>query len=320
MDPCPICRAPDWEHFCSVPDRLRKIADQKWEIVRCRSCGLGRTEPSPDENDLMAYYPPGYWGDVVKTLDRFQSGRLVSARSWRQEAEKVRLLERYLGKGSLLDVGCGDGKFLWGLDGGRWRRTGLEPSRQVVELVRERIPDIDFVIGNLFSSRLQPGAFDAITFWHVLEHLPEPRRVMRRARDLLRPEGWLIISLPNLDSLQARIFRRHWYAFDDVPRHLFHYSPRSLALLLEQEDFEVCDQLGFSRIIGFHCLKHSLVNWSESLFCSRAPYYSLKPILPLWALLERVVRRSGIVTLVARKRSRPRQGPEMKQGSNRYVV
>ena len=320
MNPCPICRSLEWEHFCAVPDRLRKIVDQSWEILRCRSCGLGRTEPAPGEKDLMAYYPPGYWGDVVKTLERFQSGQLVSARSWRQEAEKVRLLERYLREGSLLDVGCGDGKFLWGLDAGRWQRTGLEPSRRVVRLVRERIPDIDFVIGDLYSSRLQPGSFDAITFWHVLEHLPDPRRVLRRVRDLLRPKGWLIVSLPNLSSLQARIFRRHWYAFDDVPRHLFHYSPRSLALLLDQEDFEVRDQLGFSRIIGFHCLKHSLVNWSESLFGSRAPYYSLKPILPLCALLERVAGRTGIITLVARKRTRPRSEVDVKQGPERFVL
>ena len=268
----------------------------------------------------MAYYPPGYWGDVVKTVEQFQSGQLVSARSWRQEAEKVRLLERYLRGGSLLDVGCGDGKFLWGLDASRWRRTGVEPSRRVVQLVRERIPDIDFVIGDLYSSRLQPGSFDVITFWHVLEHLPHPRRVLRRVRELLRPGGWLIVSLPNLSSLQARVFRRHWYAFDDVPRHLFHYSPGSLSLLQDQEGFEVRDRLCFSRIIGFHCLKHSLVNWSESLFGSRAPYYSLKPILPLYALLERVVRRPGIITLVSRKRSRTRPAPELKQGSDRYVL
>ena len=320
MDPCPICRAPDWEHFCAVPDRLREIVDQSWEILRCRSCGFGRTEPSPGEKDLMAYYPPGYWGDVVKTLEEFQSGQLLRARSWRQEAEKVRFLERYAQGGSLLDVGCADGKFLWGLDAGRWRRTGLEPSRQVVQLVRERIPDIEFVIGNLYSTRLRPGSFDVITFWHVLEHLPDPRRVLRRVRELLRPGGWLIVSLPNLGSWQARIFRRHWYAFDDVPRHLFHYSSRSLAQLLDQEDFEVRDQLGFSRIIGFHCLKHSLVNWSESLFGSRAPYYCLKPVLPLCALLERVVRRSGIITLVARKRSGRRPEPEVKQSPKPYVL
>ena len=320
MDPCPICRGLGWDHFCSVPDRLRKITDQSWEIYRCRSCGFGRTEPAPGEQDLMAFYPPGYWGDVVRTVEQFRSGQLVSARSWRQEAEKVRLLERYLREGSVLDVGCGDGKFLWGLDSGRWRRTGVEPSRRVVQLVRERIPGIDFVVGDLYSTRLRPGSFDAITFWHVLEHIPEPRRVMRRVRDLLRPGGWLIVSLPNLSSLQARIFRRHWYAFDDVPRHLFHYSPRSLALLLKQEGFEVRDQLGFSGIIGFHCLKHSLVNWSESLFGSRAPYYSLKPILPLCALLERVVRRSGIMTLVARTPGRPRPGPEVKQSPQRDVL
>ena len=301
MDLCPICSALDWDYFCTVPDRLRKILDRSWEIYRCRSCGLGRTIPAPNEEDLLEYYPPSYWGDVLKTIDKFQTGQLVSSRSWRQELEKVSLVERFISRGRILDVGCGDGKFLWGLDMHRWQRTGIEPSKKTVQLVRERIPEIDVLDTDLYSKQLKPGSFDVITFWHVLEHLSDPRRVICRVRDLLCPKGLLLISLPNLSSMQARLFRKHWYAFDDVPRHLFHFSPKSLTLLLRQGGFRIEDQLNFSRIINFHCLKHSVVNWSENWFGSRLPYYLLKPILPVVSLLERAQGQSGIITLVARR-------------------
>ena len=259
----------------------------------------------------MTYYPPGYWGDVVKTPGSVSNRTTGVGPLLAPGVGKVRLLERYLRKGSVLDVGCGDGKFLWGLDAGRWRRTGIEPSRRVVELVRaadsgHRLRDRGPVLGAAAtpvpSTRSRSG-----TCWSTFRTRDE---CCAGSAICCGPRAGSSSSLPNLSSLQARIFRRHWYAFDDVPRHLFHYSPRSLALLLEQEGFEVRERLGFSRIIGFHCLKHSLVNWSESLFGSRIPYYLLKPILPLCALLERAVRRSGIITLVVQNGARAGRSPK----------
>ncbi len=296
---CPVCGGTEVENYCTAVDRVLPRPDETWQIQRCCGCGLGWTSPMPA--DPGAYYPPSYLGNTRRTLDEFLSGRLQHSRSWRGEAEKARLVERICPGGRILDVGCGDGKFLWALETSRWDRTGVEYSRDTVELVRSRLPDLNLIAGDIYAPPLAAASFDVITFWHVLEHLPAPRRVIARAAALLQEGGWLVVSLPNLDSLQAALFRRHWYAFDDVPRHLYHFSRAALDRLLTSAGLRIQRHLLFSPRVNFHALKHSLLHWSEAGPGGRAFYYALKPILYLFPLLERLTGRYGILTVIARK-------------------
>ncbi len=286
--------------FCCAADRLAPRPGERWKIIRCRSCGFGWTFPPLAPEEIPAHYPPEYAGDVARTLDEYFSGQLARTRSWRGETEKVRLVERYVRGGRILDVGTGDGKFLWALEPARWDRTGVEMSRATVDAVRAKMPDLRLICGDVHSPELQPGEYEAVTFWHALEHLPDPHRVLARAAGLLRPGGWLFVSLPNLDSLQARLFREHWYAFGDVPRHLYHFSPGSLGRLLGEAGLAVHARRLFSARVNMHCLKHSLLHWSENRFGSRVPYYLLKPAILGFPLLERLTGRHGITTVIAR--------------------
>lgn len=298
---CLACGSPEVEDYCSVPDRLRRRFEETWRIRRCRRCGFGWTAPMPAPEELPSLYPPGYLGDTEGMLDDFLSGRLQRTRSWRGEMEKARLLERLLPAGKILDVGCGDGRFLLALDPARYERTGVDHAAPVLDSVRSRISDLRLIAGDLHTAGLEQGSFDAVTFWHALEHMPDPRRVLRRAAALLKSGGLLVVSLPNLQSIQARLFRSHWYAFDDVPRHLYHFSIRSLDVLLEETGFRVICRLPFSRRVNFHCLKHSLLNRCVRKKGGRAAYYALKPALFAIAALERLSGRPGIITVVARK-------------------
>jgi len=299
MNSCPVCRNAEVEDFAIVFDRVRRVPGETWLVRRCRSCGFGWTYPMPAADQLAAFYPPTYLGDTLKTLEQYLGGRLQQSRSWRGEVAKARLVERFVPRGRILDVGCGDGKFLWALDAERWQRTGVDHCKETLELVRRRIPGLELVDGDIFSGSLSEGFFDAVTFWHVLEHLPDPAGVLGRSRALLKTGGWLLISLPNLDSLQARLFRKHWYAFDDVPRHLHHFSRSSLDRLLRDAGFEVRGYYPFSPYVNSHSLKHSLLNWSEDGLGSRVPYYALKPLLHGLGLLERLTGRYGILTVAA---------------------
>lgn len=298
---CIICGSNERELFCSAVDRVLKRPGETWHIIRCRNCGFGWTEPLLADDELGAYYPGHYLGEIERRVDEYLSGSLRRSRSWKGEVEKVRLVERFVPAGRILDVGCGDGKFLWALAPERWERCGVERSTAAVDLVRQRIPGLQLVAGDIHSNELIPGAFDALTFWHVLEHLPDPEAALARAAALLRPGGRLFISLPCIDSLQALLFRGHWYGFDDVPRHLHHFSGRSLNVLLAKTGFDVCQRLMFSRTVNFHSLKHSLLNWCVERHKGRIPYYALKPVLPAFQLLERITGRSGIRGVVARK-------------------
>lgn len=300
---CRICQSTNIQYFCSAFDRVLGRRDETWDILQCKRCRFGWTSPTPVQAHIRAYYPPTYLGDVEKRLDEFFSGRLLRSRSWREEVRKVRLVERHISKGRILDVGCGDGKFLWALNPNRWERAGVDISTETVALVQSRMPSIQLIAGNIYSEQLNEGTFDAMTFWHVLEHLPDLEEILTRTLNLLKPNGWLFVSLPNIDSLQSRLFRRHWYGFGDVPRHLYHFSKRSLELLLRQAGFQVRRHVFFSRSVNFHSLKHSLLSWSTERFGNRLAYYTLKPLLLTFPPLEMLTGKYGIVTTVGQKRS-----------------
>jgi 2-polyprenyl-3-methyl-5-hydroxy-6-metoxy-1,4-benzoquinol methylase len=300
LETCVVCHASNAENFCAVHDRLLETDREIWQIRRCRDCGFGWTLPHSKPESFSRHYPDGYYGETEKTIEEFLSGKLARTRSWRGEMGKVRLVGKYISGGRILDVGCGEGKFLWALDGRRWSRTGVEPSKKTLDLVKSRLQGLRLIPGTIGSHDLDPESFDAITFWHVLEHIPDTPSVLRRAASLLRPGGWIFISLPNFDSLQAKIFRKYWYHLD-VPRHIYHFSKSSLDLLLEQVHFSICQHLSFSRDVNFHSLKHSLLSWSEDRFGSCVPYYLLKPGLFIFSLIESLSGKSGILTTIARK-------------------
>lgn len=298
---CPVCGSDAIGVLCNAEDRLIK-RDTTWRILRCRQCRFGWTDPPVPEEAISAYYPPTYLGDYESTVEDFKSGVLVDSRSWRKESEKARLIEKYMLSGKILDVGCADARFLLALDGLRWERWGVEFSKGAVDVIRRAFPELKLIWGDVHSQRLPAGYFDVITLWHVLEHLPRTGDVLARVNNLLAPGGLLFVSLPNVASFQAELFGRFWYAFDDVPRHLFHFSPASLRTLIERAGFELTDQVFFSRLVNYHCLKHSLLNWSVERFRSRIPYYALKPFLFAFPPLESATGRYGIMTVVARKR------------------
>jgi SAM-dependent methyltransferase len=303
---CPICAGAEGELFCTADDRHRIDPLTSYRILRCPRCGVGWTNPSPVEADMARYYPEDYLGETSRLIDEYRSGNWIGTASWRMQTEKVKLLERYCRGGSLLDVGCGEGKFLWALDAGRWKRSGIELNFATVRLVREAIPEIEIHQGSIDSVDLPPGQFDVITFWHALEHLPCPEAALTRAFRRLKPGGWIIVSAPNIASLQARWFRSNWYPFGDVPRHLFHFSPRSLEILFQNAGFEKPRFRFFSKKVNFHCWKHSMRAWCRSRFGSEKAYYVFKPALHLLPILEKVREEFAIMTAVA-----PRAGDEI---------
>ena len=300
MNHCPICFSPDWKFFANTFDRILTRSQEQWQIRRCSACEFGWTVPSLDEERLAPYYSDSYLGDTAKTIREFSSGILQKSRSWRREVEKVQLVEGFIGSGRILDVGCGDAKFLWALDSKRWERIGVDRAREALTLVRSKIPAIKLVEGNIFSEELHESSFDVITLWHVFEHLPNPRRVLSRINELLRPGGWLFLSLPNFVSFQAQLFGRHWYSLD-APRHLWHFGPPSLEILLKENNMRLWEHRFFSRMVNIHSLKYSLIYWSEEYFGNRVPYYLLKPLLLTFPWVERFSDRYGTLTTISRR-------------------
>ncbi|WP_262908937.1 class I SAM-dependent methyltransferase [Leeuwenhoekiella parthenopeia] len=149
---------------------------------------------------------------------------------------KLALIEKYCGKGKLLDIGAGTGDFLKFAKKEGWEVSGLEPSA-VARTHAERKGI------TLFESAeaLKAETFQVISMWHVLEHVPDTEKQIQWIHQHLSSDGIAVIAVPNFNSYDARHYKEFWAAWD-VPRHLHHFSAQSIKLIFEKEGFKLIAQ------------------------------------------------------------------------------
>ena len=211
---------------------------EQFELARCPRCDTVETVPRLTLSELSGYYETGYYGVEPR---RFRYG-LDSFWRWCQK-QRVRRLQKHESEGRILDIGCGNGGFLASLDSSSWKRTGTELSDRAASGARAR--GLEVLAGDITQLPLTAGSFDAVTMFHVLEHVPDAAGVLARIRDLLRDDGLLVVGVPNMASLQARIARGSWYHLD-VPRHCHHFTAQSLESTLAATGFRVVGVSHFS--------------------------------------------------------------------------
>jgi SAM-dependent methyltransferase len=207
----------------------------RFGILECPDCGLRWTSPRPTAETIGAYYPDDYT-PYLRTAPPADAGpvtpglkgaiqRLADPRSeWIPP----------LAPGRAIEVGCSSGTFLRSLRQRGWEVAGIEPSATAAELARR--DGIPVHVGPLESAP-DPGpagSFDLIVAWMVFEHLHDPRGALGRFRDWVGPGGWLALSVPDAGAVEARVFGDAWLALD-VPRHLTHFTPSTLAAMLDAE-------------------------------------------------------------------------------------
>jgi SAM-dependent methyltransferase len=212
--------------------------------VECKACRLIRLEPRPSIEEIGKYYPDAYWyspedsflGRLEQAYRRFTLRDHVNfaVRSARDSGET----------GLLLDVGCGGGLFLKMMRDEGLPVLGLETSSKAAKLAWES-NRVAVICGDLNHSPVVNESCSLVTMFHVLEHLHDPVGYLQAARALLRPNGRLIIQVPNASSWQFLLFGEYWNGAD-VPRHLIDYRQKDIENLLEFCGFEVLRRKHFS--------------------------------------------------------------------------
>ena len=275
MDPdrgesiCPGCRGNRSQLRWRLGDRLFRTTDKQFGIQECPDCSLLFLWPVPPADELAGYYPSGYWaGDPHVTGDPSVNGtglhrRVTEAYRRFMLRDHVRFVrgaiagQRRLGKSEvdLLDVGCGDGSFLAAL--GHRPCAGLDLSEGGVRACLSRGLE-----AHRGSPEENPFAatdrrFDVVTMFHFLEHVPAPDTTLAHVRPMLKPDGQLIVQVPNCASLQARWLGEFWTGYD-VPRHLVNYSPATLEAVLERSGFGVVE-------VSFQSLRDNPVLLASSI-------------------------------------------------------
>jgi 2-polyprenyl-3-methyl-5-hydroxy-6-metoxy-1,4-benzoquinol methylase len=214
---CIVCGSKQTVPFLAAPDRFHGRS-RLYQLVRCPSCSLVWLDNPPLPQEMSEHYGPDY--------DRSVSAAGDSPERWRGRVETI---ARYKSGGSLLDLGCSSGAFLQAMKSPSWDLYGIEMSDEVASRAEYATGGQVFV-GDILDAPYAPSSFDVITCFHVFEHLYDPQAVLRKAAEWLKPGGIFYAMMPNIDSAGARIFGSYWYALE-LPRHLFHFSPQSLAAL-----------------------------------------------------------------------------------------
>lgn len=232
---CPVCGSGNIKEVLSAKDHT--VSGERFPIMACADCTLYFTQDVPGEASIGPYYKSENYISHTNT-SKGLINRLYQAVRKRTLKQKKRLIERATGitRGHLLDVGSGTGAFVNTMQQAGWTTTGLEPDADARAVAKQL-----FNAGLEDTShfyRLPPSSFDAITMWHVLEHVHDLRGYMAQLKNLLKENGKLFIAVPNYTSKDAAIYKENWAAWD-VPRHLYHFSPRSMKTLLEKHGMEI---------------------------------------------------------------------------------
>lgn len=244
---CPICGSKKVIFAFQGKDRLHHI-EGTFNVKKCEDCACFFRLPRLGFTDLKKYYPQGKYEAYV--LDKSFILKIISGFALKA---KSRYITRLLGKGSLLDVGCARGKFLQEMRRRGWDVQGIEPDRNSVEAAQKS--GLQVKEGIFEGAQYPPEVFDVITMWHVLEHMQDPSKDLEQASRALKKGGFLVFSVPNIDSLEAKAFRHLWSGFD-VPRHSFVYSKKGLKIIFSR--IGLVEKEVRTRFGGFDSFNHSL--------------------------------------------------------------
>lgn len=237
--PCPLCGMESPSLVLEAPDAIPSEEPGLWfAVVRCEHCGLMYTNPRPSPKCIGRFYPVDYRPHRrPRKMEASRPARPIWSRLFGRPCNERRGTLPWHGLGRLLDFGCGGGSFLKRMADQGWNVTGLDAAVGAVREIQDEL-GLNALPGSLPHPDLHSGSFDVVTMWHSLEHVHHPLDILREAYRVLTPGGKLVVATPNIESLPYYWFGQSWFGLD-LPRHLTHFTPKSLREMIETAGFVV---------------------------------------------------------------------------------
>jgi 2-polyprenyl-3-methyl-5-hydroxy-6-metoxy-1,4-benzoquinol methylase len=230
---CPVCNASKISPFLDCADHF--LSKEIFTIVKCEQCGFLFTNPRPSADQLGNYYQsPEY---ISHSNAKKGMMNLVYQRVRKYTiSRKHKIISKISTGKRILDIGCATGEFLNFMNLKDWETVGIEPDqnarKQAIESYNLKIFDESYI------KEIPESSFDVITLWHVLEHVSDLEGRMKDLYRLLKPQGILVIAVPNSKSHDAEFYKSFWASYD-VPRHLYHFSTSTMEKLLTRFSFDL---------------------------------------------------------------------------------
>lgn len=235
----------DLKEYMVCKDHL--VTKNDFSILIDEETELLVTSPQPDVSEIGMYYESEEYNshsDESKSLfDKvYEFVKTINLKSKYSILEKhnvgvgrINNIEDKL-KPSILDIGCGAGDFLNFCKNEGWNVNGVEPTKKARDITEKRIgvkvsPDMSL-------ENFEDSSFDVVTMWHVLEHRFDIMETVAELKRIVKPNGLIVIALPNYKSYDAKFYKQYWAAYD-VPRHLFHFTKKTIELVFDKNDLKL---------------------------------------------------------------------------------
>ena len=247
---CPYCEA--YEAAFIAPDY---VSGESFSIMECSECGNGMTDISTGISPEDAYYSDYYYGENNQKFNPL----LESIIRWFRKQRANTLISHFKQSGNILDIGCGRAHMLYAFKNSGWNCIGTELSNASSQFARNNY-DIDVQLTkDIDTLSLPKESQDLVTMFHVFEHVENPANTLNQIHTVLKPNGILVIEVPNFDSWQSRWWNDKWHHLDP-PRHLFHFSKKGLIKTLDQNGFSVVNLSTWSLEFGPFGMVQSMLN------------------------------------------------------------
>ena len=323
---CPLCGMDSCTAFHKGKDQFYQIPGE-FQLVRCKGCQHIYMNPRPTSQSIPACYPSIYLPHQPMTTSERTSGQLdVPARTpwylsrWVRAIPGLRALYYWLtetggdffpdlpqGEARAVELGCAGGKFLEQLRIRGWNAQGVELMPEPVEEARRR--GFDVRLGTLEQAGFPDKTFNAAFAFQVVEHLADPLGTLQEFHRIMKPDGWLVFSIPNAGSWESWLFGRYWSEYE-YPRHLQHFTVQSISQSLTKAgftDIRILHQRTIQGVLGSLGVMFSEKFPRSPIGPKLKQWYRENP--PLWAYLSLaavvkpliMVFGSGRITVVARK-------------------
>ena len=234
---CPICQSQHIESFLEAKDYT--VSGESFKIVQCRNCDFLFTNPRPSAQEAGTYYQSENYISHSNTNE----GIINKLYHWVRTItlrQKTNWISTYKQSNQLLDIGCGNGHFLNACKQAGWKVMGMELDPKTSEQARQNTSE---KIVNHLHEITADEKFQVISLWHVLEHVYELDEYFQFFKSHLKTSGKLLLALPNPKSHDAEKFKAYWAAYD-VPRHIHHFTPKSIELLANKYGFKLVKSKG----------------------------------------------------------------------------
>jgi len=245
---CPGCGQNDFEvlfesnmkadDFQEAVESVYMILGRRWgRHVKCQSCKFIYVNPIYKASEINKAYSQRKSVDVS----------IIRENRLRASESQVGLVKQYKNGTYLLDIGCGEGFFLFNASRAGYITKGIELSQDAVEYARREF-GLDVEAKPFEELQFPEDHFDVITLWQVLEHMPYPRMILKEVRRILKPGGLLVVSTPNIEGIPAKILRKRWWNIRRL--HINQFTTKTLTNILKNAGLKNISSVSYKESIS----------------------------------------------------------------------